>query len=98
MPRARNTAASLIVGAFHTAGQSGSLNAKPYPLAEQLEKIATKDAGDILNETEAAIKRATNAAVVRWAPPNVMLTMDYRADRATAWLGPDNKITKVRCG
>ena len=50
------------------------------------------------DETEAAIKHATNAAVLRWAPPNVMLTMDYRADRATAWLGPDSKITKIRCG
>ena len=45
-----------------------------------------------------AIQKATRAAVVRWAPPNVMLTMDYRADRVTIWLDPASKITKIRCG
>ena len=40
----RNTVASLIVGAYHTAGQSGGLNKEPYPLPEQLEKVTTKDA------------------------------------------------------
>ena len=49
-------------------------------------------------DTEAAILRATNAAVLRWAPPGIMLTMDYRADRITVWLDPANKITKLRCG
>jgi hypothetical protein len=46
----------------------------------------------------AEIKRVSNAAVLRWAPPGVMLTMDFRADRATVWLDAANKITKVRCG
>ena len=46
----------------------------------------------------AEIKRVSNAAVLRWAPPGVMLTMDYRADRVTVWLDPANKITKLRCG
>ena len=47
--------------------------------------------------TGTAIKRATNAAVLRWAPPGVMLTMDFRADRATVYLGPDNKVTQIKC-
>jgi hypothetical protein len=50
------------------------------------------------DSTGSAIKHATNAAVLRWAPPGVMLTMDFRADRVTVWLGPDNRITKIRCG
>ncbi|HKU93213.1 MAG TPA: I78 family peptidase inhibitor [Sphingomicrobium sp.] len=45
-----------------------------------------------------AIQDATKAAVLRWAPPNVMLTMDYRADRVTVWLDEANKITRIRCG
>lgn len=53
---ARNTAASLIVGAFHTAGQSGGQKAKPFPVAEQLEKIEAKDAASLLRDTEGAIK------------------------------------------
>jgi Peptidase inhibitor I78 family. len=50
------------------------------------------------SETGTMIKRATNAAVLRWAPPGVMLTMDYREDRVTVWLGPDKRITRIRCG
>jgi hypothetical protein len=50
------------------------------------------------SKTGAAIKRVTRAAVLRWAPPGYMLTMDYREDRVTVYLGPDRKITKINCG
>ena len=50
------------------------------------------------NAVGAAIKRASNAAVLRWAPPGVMLTMDYRADRVTVWLDSADKITRLSCG
>ena len=49
-------------------------------------------------ENGAAVLRATNAAVLRWAPPGVMLTMDFREDRVTIRTGPDRKITAVNCG
>lgn len=52
----RNAAASLIVGAFHTAGQNRGLNKQPYPLSEHLEKIETKEAAALLQAAEAAIK------------------------------------------
>jgi hypothetical protein len=50
------------------------------------------------SETGTAILRSTNAAVLRWAPPGVMLTMDYRLDRVTVRIGPDGRITAVNCG
>jgi hypothetical protein len=50
------------------------------------------------SEVGAAILRATHSAVLRWAPPGAALTMDYRADRVTVDLGPDNRITKLHCG
>ena len=50
------------------------------------------------SETGAAIKRVSKAAVLRWAPPGYMLTMDYREDRVTVYLGPDRKVTKINCG
>jgi hypothetical protein len=50
------------------------------------------------SETGAAIMRVSHAAVLRWAPPGVMLTMDYREDRVTVHLGPDRRITEIRCG
>jgi hypothetical protein len=46
----------------------------------------------------AAIKHVTHAAVLRWAPPGVMLTMDYREDRVTVWLDAANRITQIKCG
>jgi len=49
-------------------------------------------------DTGAAIMRTTKAAVLRWAPPNTMLTMDYREDRVTVWVDEATKITKIRCG
>lgn len=50
------------------------------------------------SDTGAAIQKATKAAVLRWAPPGYMLTMDFRADRVTIWLDDQRKITKVSCG
>jgi hypothetical protein len=52
----RNTAASMVVGAFHTAGQSGRCNKEPYPTAEQLDKITSGDPAAILRELDAAIR------------------------------------------
>src|SRR5262249_35776711 len=51
----RNTVASLIVGAYHTAGQTGRSNKDPYPLPEQLEKIKTKDGKTLLADAKAEI-------------------------------------------
>ncbi len=65
---ARTTFASLICGAFHTAGQNGGQNKEPYPTAEQLTKIETKDADRLLQMAESAIKeknQAGAAALVR---------------------------------
>lgn len=50
------------------------------------------------SETGAAIKQATKAAVLRWAPPGYILTMDYSENRVTVYLGADRKVTKITCG
>ena len=50
------------------------------------------------SEIGSAILSATNAAVLRWAPPGMMMTMEFRADRVTVHIGPDGRITKVSCG
>ena len=50
------------------------------------------------SETGAAILKATNAAVLRWAPPGALLTMDYRFDRVTVRTGADGRIISVSCG
>jgi hypothetical protein len=58
---ARNTFASLICGAYHTAGQNGGQTKDPYPPAEELEKIKAKDAETLLRDAEAAIKSREQA-------------------------------------
>jgi hypothetical protein len=52
----RNALASLVVGAYHTAGQSGSLNPQPYPLAEHRARVQDVAPEDLLAEAEAAIR------------------------------------------
>ena len=63
--------ASLIVGAYHTAGQSAGQLPRPYPLNDDLEKIRFLGPDALLPETDAAIRsndqaRAT-ALVARYA-------------------------------
>lgn len=52
----RNTAASIIVGAFHTAGQNHRSNKDAYPLPEQLSEVTTADPAKLLTELDAAIR------------------------------------------
>jgi hypothetical protein len=52
----RNTFASLITAAYHTAGQAGSQLAKLYPLDEDVDKIKTEDPAKLLAEMEEAIR------------------------------------------
>jgi hypothetical protein len=53
---ARNTYASLIAGAYHTAGQTGRQNKDIYPQAVDLEAVREKDATALLKLTEEAIR------------------------------------------
>lgn len=67
---ARNTTASLIVGAFHTAGQSERSNAEPFPFADQLAKVKASEPDALLSEAESCIRASDQnqaaAAVARY--------------------------------
>jgi flagellar basal body rod protein FlgC len=52
----RNTYASMIVGAYHTAGQASGQYAQPYPFKEHREKVADVKPDALLAEAETAIK------------------------------------------
>ncbi|MGD9644798.1 MAG: hypothetical protein AB7U73_03740 [Pirellulales bacterium] len=66
----RNVVASLIVGAYHTAGQSDRSNATPYPLAEQLAAVTATDPAALLAAADEAIRAGDQfraaAAVARY--------------------------------
>src|SRR5262245_57849609 len=53
---ARNTFASLIAAAYHTAGQAGRQMSKPYPLIEDVEKVESKDAGKLIGALDEALR------------------------------------------
>ena len=53
---ARNTAASLIVGAYHTAGQSDRVGPAPIPFHETAESTAQTDGEALLRATEEAFR------------------------------------------
>ena len=57
----RNGLASLIVAAYHTAGQAGGLNPQPYPLAEHREKVRDVAPDALLAEADVAIKAGEQA-------------------------------------
>jgi hypothetical protein len=52
----RNTIASVIVGAYHTAGQSNRLHETPYPWPEHLERVTARDPAALLEELDAAVR------------------------------------------
>jgi hypothetical protein len=65
---ARNRISSLIVGAFHTAGQFSMVTPEPYPFASLLEETRETDGKRLLILTEEAIKandQARACAVVQ---------------------------------
>jgi hypothetical protein len=52
----RNQIVSLIVGAFHTAGQSAWVTKDPYPYARLLEEFDATDPGVLLDMADEAIR------------------------------------------
>ena len=52
----RNVVASLIVGAFHTAGQGDRANPEPFPLFTQLADVRGESPEALLREAEGAIR------------------------------------------
>jgi hypothetical protein len=48
--------------------------------------------------TGAKILALTGAEILRWAPPNSALTMDYRANRVTVSYDEAMVIDRISCG
>ena len=52
----RNTVASLIVGAYHTAGQTGMVTKEPYPFAKRLDDVGSDEPEKLLHQATEAIQ------------------------------------------
>lgn len=53
---------SLVVGAYHTAGQSGNVGSEAYPFQEQVARLPTKDPEELLRALSAGIEQRDQAA------------------------------------
>jgi hypothetical protein len=49
-------------------------------------------------EVRGELQRASGAQVMRWVPPGMVVTMDYREDRMTVKLDAQNRIVSASCG
>lgn len=71
----RNRFASLIVGAFHTAGQTGNMDEHPLPLDEDLKPVDAKDPDTLISQLDQAVRdnnqRRATALVHRFAELNL---------------------------
>lgn len=52
----RNTFASLIAAAYHTAGQAGQQLPKPYPLSEDMDAVSSKDGPTLIAALDEALR------------------------------------------
>jgi hypothetical protein len=52
----------------------------------------------VSEETGRKILAATGARTLRWAAPDMMMTMEFSAERITVHYGTDYRIGKVICG
>ena len=63
--------------------------------ANRLESLIGQPRSDALTDEA---KRLSGANVVRYLTPDMMVTMEFRADRLNLHLGTDGKVGSARCG
>ena len=53
---------------------------------------------DATEATGSELLKQSGANAFRWVPKDSIVTMEFRADRVTAYLDANNKIERVSCG
>ena len=53
---------------------------------------------DATEATGSELLKQSGSNALRWVPKDSMVTMEFRADRVTAYLDANNKIERVSCG
>jgi hypothetical protein len=91
-------ALALIPLSACTIAQSDATTIGPAPgtcHSETLAQFAGQPASQALG---ARMLTASGARVIRWVPKGGVVTMDFRADRITAYLDGANRIERASCG
>jgi hypothetical protein len=89
---------ALMPLAACTIAQSDATAIGPAPgtcHAEALAQFAGQPASQPLGTR---MLTASGARVIRWVPKGGVVTMDFRADRITAYLDGSNRIERASCG
>lgn len=83
--------ACALLGACATVPPRGDHSCRIAGARHFIGETASEEVGK-------AILQETHSAVIRWARPGVMLTMDFREDRVTVRIGTDRRILAINCG
>ena len=84
------SACTLNTGEPPVAGTTG-YTCRSDMLAQFTGSVATQQLG-------VDIQTAAHARTIRWVPKGGVVTMDFRADRATVYLDGDGKVERASCG
>ena len=87
----------LALAACSTVPAEGTETAAPGGTCkgDGLSSFVGRDASEA---TGSELLNQSGANVLRWVPKGMMVTMDFREDRVTAYLDGSNKIERVSCG
>jgi hypothetical protein len=80
-----------MIAESKTVEEMGAGSCRNASLAQFTGQPATQDLG-------ARMLAASGGKVIRWVPKGAAVTMDYRADRVTAYLDGTNRLERASCG
>jgi len=86
---------ALALAACSTVPAEGT---KPVGGTCKDEGLSTFVGQDATEATGSKLLKQSGANALRWVPKHSMVTMEFRADRVTAYLDANNKIERVSCG
>ena len=95
---------AIVVITFALAGCASAPAPPPAPIVSMGGGECQAGRGEafvgqpVSSETGQAILTATGAKTLRWAAPDMMMTMEFNAERVTVHYGTDMRIGQVACG
>jgi hypothetical protein len=80
-----------MIAESKTVEEMGAGECRNGSLTQFIGQPANQDLG-------ARMLAASGGRVIRWVPKGAAVTMDYRADRVTAYLDGSNRVERASCG
>jgi hypothetical protein len=90
--------ATLAIAGCAAAPAPGPVPASPSGGTCNAEPGKAFVGQQVSDEVGRKILAATGAKTLRWAAPDMMMTMEFNVERVTVHYGTDNRIGQVACG